>query len=205
VIKSEPEGARILLDGRTSGVTPATFRQVVAGEHRIALTHGALQITQVARVERGATVTVVASLQAPSIGSGWVAATSPLELDVLEGGELLGTTRSRRIMLQEGQHTLEFSNAEIGYRGAADVRIVAGEVTPLRITLPSSVVHVNAIPWAEVWIDGQRMGETPIGNLQMDVGVHEVRFRHPELGEKPVSIMVKPGAPTRVTANLRMP
>jgi hypothetical protein len=39
----------------------------------------------------------------------------------------------------------------------------------------------------------------------MDVGVHEVRFRHPELGEKTVSIMVKPGAPTRVTANLRMP
>jgi len=205
LIKSEPAGASITIDGRPSGVTPTTLRHVIAGDHRISLTRGAVTIDQSARVEDGATVTVVASLRAPSVGSGWVAVRSPLELDVVESGELLGTTRSPRIMLQEGQHTLELSNTAVGYHGAAQVRIVSGEVIPLSVALPSSVVHVNAIPWAEVWIDGKRIGETPIGNLPMEVGAHEVLFRHPELGEKTVSTLVKAGVPTRVTADLRVP
>jgi hypothetical protein len=204
VVKSEPAGARISIDGRASGVTPATFRRVAPGEHRISLTHGAIVINQVARVESAGTVTVVASLRAPSTGFGWIAASAPVELDVAENGELLGTTRSRRIMLPEGPHTLEVSNAALGYRDTAQVRIVAGEVIPLRISLPTSVVHVNAIPWAEVWIDGKPIGQTPIGNVPTELGSHAVLFRHPELGERTVTVMVKNGVPTRVTADLRV-
>ena len=46
---------------------------------------------------------------------------------------------------------------------------------------------LNAQPWADVWVDGERVGETPIGNVAVPIGPHEVVFRHPQLGEQVVS------------------
>jgi eukaryotic-like serine/threonine-protein kinase len=76
-------------------------------------------------------------------------------------------------------------------------------VTTFSVPLPTGTVHVNAVPWAEVWIDGKRVGETPIGNLSIAIGPHELVFRHPELGEKTVLTVVKPGAPTMIATDLR--
>jgi hypothetical protein len=47
------------------------------------------------------------------------------------------------------------------------------------------------------------MGETPIGNLSMSVGPHEIVFRHPELGEQRHAVTVTAGAPARLSVDLR--
>ena len=65
------------------------------------------------------------------------------------------------------------------------------------------VVNLNAAPWAEVWIDGRRVGETPIGNLSVSIGPHEVVFKHPQLGEKRQAISVTLGAPLRVSVDMK--
>jgi hypothetical protein len=62
---------------------------------------------------------------------------------------------------------------------------------------------LNAQPWADVWIDGERIGETPIGNVAVPIGPHEVVFRHPELGEHVVRATVTLTAPTRLSVDLR--
>jgi hypothetical protein len=54
-----------------------------------------------------------------------------------------------------------------------------------------------------VWIDGQRVGETPIGNLSVPIGSHEVVFRHPQFGEKRRAISVTLGAPVRLSVDMR--
>jgi hypothetical protein len=54
-----------------------------------------------------------------------------------------------------------------------------------------------------VWIDGQQIGETPLSNVRVPIGSHELVFRHPELGEKPVRAVVTAGAPNRVSVDLR--
>ena len=70
---------------------------------------------------------------------------------------------------------------------------------PLQI--PRVAVSINAIPWAEVWIANERLGETPIGNLPLRIGPHEVVFRHPELGERRVVTTVTlPGSIARLTS-----
>jgi hypothetical protein len=51
-------------------------------------------------------------------------------------------------------------------------------------------VSLNANPWATVWLDGEWLGETPIGNMQATVGTHQVVFRHPTLGEQRRTITV---------------
>lgn len=202
IIRSEPTGAHITIDGRSYGVTPTTLENISAGEHRILLKRGTLEARQRVRVEAGRTVSVVAPLQSTA-PAGWVAITSPVDVDVFERGTLLGTSRSPRIMLREGAHTLELVNATVGYREEQQVQIAPGKVTPVSVTLPQGILHVNATPWADVWIDGKSVGQTPIGNLAIAIGPHDVVFRHPELGEKTVSTFVKPGVPTRVSADLR--
>ena len=55
----------------------------------------------------------------------------------------------------------------------------------------------------QVLIDGEKVGETPIGNVQLAIGPHEVTFRHPELGEQRTTVTVTLNAPARVSADLR--
>jgi serine/threonine-protein kinase len=83
------------------------------------------------------------------------------------------------------------------------VQVAPGKVTSIAVDLPKGVVNLNAAPWAEVWIDGQRVGETPIGNLSVTVGPHEIVFKHPQLGEKRHAVSVTAGAPVRLSIDMK--
>ena len=78
-----------------------------------------------------------------------------------------------------------------------------GKVTAIPLELPKGVVNPNAAPWAEVWIDGTRVGETPIGNLSVAVGPHEIVFKHPQFGEKRHAVSVTVGTPVRLSIDMK--
>ena len=86
-------------------------------------------------------------------------------------------------------------------RQVVDVRV--GQVTPLVVAVPNGTLNINAQPWAVVWLDGASIGETPLGNLSVVPGEHEIVFRHPELGEHREKTMVRAGVETRVAVNLQ--
>ena len=50
---------------------------------------------------------------------------------------------------------------------------------------------------------GDRVGETPIGNVSVPIGPHEIVFRHPELGELRHAATVTMNGPARVSVDLR--
>jgi hypothetical protein len=108
-----------------------------------------------------------------------------------------------RLMLTAGQHQLEFVDAASGFRVTRAVRVDPGATTTVAVDLPRMPVNVNAIPWGEIWIDGQRVGETPIGNHLLTVGEHRVEVRHPELGTKTVQLLVTLDRPNRLAINMR--
>ena len=70
---------------------------------------------------------------------------------------------------------------------------------------PRGTVNLNASPWAEVWIDGRKVGDTPIANLQLPLGIREVIFRHPQFGERRVTVTVKGDAPAAVSVDMHKP
>ena len=53
------------------------------------------------------------------------------------------------------------------------------------------------------FVDGERVGETPIGNLSRRIGTHEVIFKHPDLGERRETVVVAVGKPARIGVDLR--
>jgi len=132
---------------------------------------------------------------------GWLAVKAPVDVVVSIDGERVGETRQGRFSLTAGAHGVEIVNDTLGFRQAFQVVIRPGEDTVLAVPLPFGVVDLNASPWAEVWLDGQRLGETPIGSLSVPIGPHEFVFRHPELGERRYAVSVTAAEPVRLSVD----
>jgi hypothetical protein len=126
----------------------------------------------------------------------------PFTVEIREKGQMLGTSEADRLMLAAGQHELELVNEPLNYRATRTVNVNPGKSTPLTLEVPRGVVNLNAAPWAEVLVDGQRVGETPIGNLSVPIGPHEIIFRHPQFGEKRHAVSVTVGVPVRISVEM---
>jgi hypothetical protein len=72
----------------------------------------------------------------------------------------------------------------------------------IRLEAPRVPVSINARPWAEVELDGVAIGQTPMANLSLTVGSHELLFRHPQLGEKRQRIIVAAKGSNRFAMDL---
>jgi hypothetical protein len=134
---------------------------------------------------------------------GWLSLSTPFELQVAESGHLIGTTAADRIMLPTGWHTLELSNDRFGYRNSLRVQIAAGKVATTRIVVPNGTLSVNALPWADVLVDGRPVGTTPLGGIALPIGSHAVTWRHPQYGERSQEVIVTATAPARVGVDFR--
>jgi serine/threonine-protein kinase len=71
------------------------------------------------------------------------------------------------------------------------------------VSVPDGRVSLNALPWAEVLIDGRPVGTTPLANLAVPIGHHEVVFRHPQFGERKQNLTVTATTPARIGINLQ--
>jgi hypothetical protein len=201
-ISTEPAGAAVAIDGTPAGSTPLMLANVAAGEHQITLASGGMRLRRTVRVQPGATASLVASMSAADALGGWLSVVSSLPLHVFADGALVGTSDSLRMMLPVGSHKIAVENAASGFRNTYAVAISAGKTSKLTIELPRGLLHINALPWAEVWIDGKSVGETPIAGLSLPIGPHNVVFRHPQLGERRTTATVIVNGPTRVGVDM---
>ena len=139
----------------------------------------------------------------PAVREGRISVTAPLPMQIIEKGYVLGASPGNPIALPAGRHDIELFNDSVGYRETRTVDVPAGRTVPIVVSLPKGAVSFNAIPWAEVWADGQKIGETPLANVEMSAGPHEVTFRHPQLGERRLTVVVPVNGPQRVSMDMR--
>jgi hypothetical protein len=198
-IDTQPAGARILVDGKAAGESPVALDGIAAGRHIVTFVTTSGSVKRTVRIEVGRTT----KLDVP-IFSGWVGIYAPFVLEVAEGGHVIGTTEEPRILLSPGKHDLTLVNRELGYSSAQTVEIEPGEVKSISID-PRGHVSLNAAPWAEVWIDGRKIGDTPIANFQLPLGVRELTFKHPQFGERKVTVTVKGNTPTVISIDMNKP
>lgn len=194
VVATQPPGARVLLDGKAVGESPVTLPTVAPGRHTLTLITESGSVKKTVRVEAGRSL----SLDIP-IFSGFAAISAPIVVEVSEGGRLLGTSENQ-VMLSPGRHQLRFTNNALNYQTTQTVDIEPGEVYKVSLD-PRGSANINAQPWAEVWIDGVRVGETPIANVSIALGVREIVFRNPQFGERKLVTTITGGAPAALSVD----
>jgi hypothetical protein len=204
-IRTDPAGATVTIDGQRRGVSPLLIEGLAPGAHVVGLQNSLSSVTEQVTIQAGATASLVVPLSAPQgvPVSGWVAVNSPVEMQLFEDGRLVGTSRSDRIMMSVGDHNLQLVNEALGYRLSRTVQVGPGRVTSMRLDPPRGTLALNASPWAEVWVDGDRVGDTPMGNISLQIGSHDVVFRHPDLGEQRHTVTVTMNGPARLSVDMR--
>ena len=211
-VRSEPAGAKVLVDNKPAGVTPITVLDLTPGSHAISVTgKDGSTAKQSVQVEAGATATLRLSLDRPQVAeastaaaaeptNGWVLVDAPIEMQVLQGGRQIGTS-GRRLALAPGSYARQLRSAD--YTTAKRGEVSAGRVARVEVNVPDGTVNLNAAPWAEVYLDGRSLGETPIANASVTAGTHEVIFRNPQFVELRQMVTVASGKPTRLAVTLR--
>jgi len=186
-------------------VAPLTVEELAPGAHTVVLANDLGSVTHDVVVEAGATASLVVPMTAPQGApvSGWISVAAPVDVQVYENERLIGSSQSDRIMVSVGRHELDLVNEALGYRATRTVNVSPGQVSSVRPEWPKGSMALNAQPWADVFLDGERIGETPIGNMAVPIGPHEIVFRHPELGEQVVRTTVTLAAPARLSVDLR--
>jgi hypothetical protein len=204
-VRTEPTGARVTVDGQPFGRSPVTIDNLAPGAHVVVLENDLASVKETVTIEPGTTASLVVPMSAPANAplSGWIAVNAPADVQIFENGRLLGNSRMERIMVSVGRHELEIVNDALGYRATQTVQVSPGQTAAVRLDWPKGAIALNALPWADVFIDGKLVGETPIGNIAVPIGPHEIIFRHPELGEHRVTHTVTLGAPARLSVDLR--
>jgi hypothetical protein len=205
-VRTDPPGALVTVDSIPRGTSPVTIGSLTPGDHSVVVSANGNSVQQSVTVDAGMTSALVVPLVSrdkTAVQSGWIAISSPIDVQLFEGGKLLGSSQTDRIMVVSGAHLIELVNETLGYRGTRNISVAPGKVETVNVKLPMGSMAINAIPWAEVWVDGEKAGDTPIGNFSVAIGKHEVTFRNPELGEAHQNVTVTMSGPARISIDLR--
>jgi hypothetical protein len=208
-VVTEPASLRVLLDGKPLGVSPLLATDLEPGARKLQVVGSRGTAEQRVDLYAGETASVFISAPMPAApagpAAGWLTVTSPVALQIIEGGNVIGTTPSSKLLVPVGTHDLQLVNETLGILENRRIQINPGATATIAIDVPKAPLSMNARPWAEAWLDGKHVGETPIANHQVFVGTHEVLFRHPELGERRQTVTVSLKTPARVSVDMRKP
>ena len=183
-VTTDPPGLSVLLDNKLAGVSPITLKNVAPGRHVVTMVGDGGTVKRIIKLGAGAGASVDAKVY-----SGFLKITAPFVVEIAENGKTLGTSEEA-VILGAGHHKLFFSNADLDYSETQDVDVLSGETMKLNLD-PKGHASINAAPWAEVWIDGERAGQTPLADLSIRLGLREIIFKNPQFPDLKVTRTIK--------------
>ena len=192
-VKSNP-AAMVLVDGKQRGATPLTLNDIPAGKHDVTLRSQAGTVRKAVTIAANETVDID-----EGIFPGFAAIYLPFDITISENGKVLRPDDRNQIMLSAGTHDFRLINRALGYDVVKSVEVKPGETTTLRLS-PTSPLTVTATETMAVFLDGARVGETPVKALQVAVGVHEVLVKKAGGAERKYSVTVG-GNPVTLNAD----
>jgi hypothetical protein len=197
IVTTDPAGAQVTVDGVLRGSSPVTVDHLSPGRHTVVVESERGTVRRTLRLRAGESADVHVSIYA-----GALVVSAPIELQILEGGQIVGTSDGGQILLPPGPHELELVNEALAVSLRRRVEIEPGALARLIIEPPPGIVTLESTPSAEVWIDGRRVGETPLAAVPVPLGTREIVFKHPALGERREVVTVTAAAPVRLSVSL---
>lgn len=103
-----------------------------------------------------------------------------------------------------GRHTIEVIRPEVLGIQRETVEIEPGQTLHRNYAADEyGWLQVVVIPWAEVFVGDEFIGQTPMGKVKAAVGEHTLALRHPEVQEKRQTVVIRKGETTLVRVTLQ--
>ncbi|NOT33655.1 MAG: PEGA domain-containing protein, partial [Candidatus Eisenbacteria bacterium] len=205
-VESRPEGAAILIDGVSTGKRAPASLTLKPGTHRVTLSFGQwgeqswdMEGRRGQKLALDGVMYGALEIFAPAPGS---------VVAVSVDGQARGFAPLRVDSLSPGPHQLRYSGPGMTSWGhSVDVRVLEEkQVLPRPIQSPSTGLIMvrasttqdgepRAINGAQVWVDGELKGVTPLA-LELMRGPHSVRVRY-QATEPPIQVIDLPGGNQR--------
>jgi hypothetical protein len=170
-IASPNDDPIVFIDGKPRGKAPATLI-LPAGSHRLMLRSAKGSVERTIHVDAGESSEID-----ESIFPGWVAVSAAVDLTLSENGRTLKRDERGWAILSPGPHDIHLDNDQLGIHETRKVVVTPGDTTRLSLAPQTSTLSIAANEPAEVWIDGTSVGEAPIAEAQLTLGMHDVRVR----------------------------
>ncbi|MBI3183697.1 MAG: serine/threonine protein kinase [Myxococcales bacterium] len=106
-------------------------------------------------------------------------------------GVRLGALPISRARASAGAHRIRVASEELAVSRSKRLTLKPGEEAAAHFAFEKGTLNVNADPWADVWLDGLPVGQTPLSR-QLWEGRHRLRLVGPA-GEKSLTVEVIAG------------
>jgi serine/threonine protein kinase len=204
-ITSTPPGAIIVVGGKPVGTAPLAGVLVTGGKaHTVAARLPGFEPQErLVDADKNATVDVAFELEKERTESGFLTLESDVDAQVFtDKGKLLGSTPLRRVKLPAGTLTLRLVNDKKGLDYPEKVTITADREETRTVKVPSGRIKVVVESWADVYVDGIKVGTTPMAPRKVYAGRHEVRLVNSKLAkDEKVVVQVQANQDERIKRN----
>ncbi|MBI3924754.1 MAG: serine/threonine protein kinase [Armatimonadetes bacterium] len=206
VIESQPTDALVLLNGQPAGTTPLRARWLWPGEQRLELRHQGFNNHKIAARTVLGQSTRLPVVILPRVGT-LVLHVTPEPVAVWVDGSMLAEARNgERLNVDSGKRTVELRKEGYSQRSES-LEIPEGGEAALTAELTSATrgyLQVSSEPsGAQVALDGQPQGLSPVRLKELEPGEHVVTLSKPgfETHQEKVQVVAAKEAP--VNAKLK--
>jgi hypothetical protein len=201
-LTSTPEGATVTIDGESVGTTP-WLGELTEGEHRLRLSRpGYSPVEQRVSVSAGKTLKQSLKLT-PRQTNVEVEISANPGTEIYVDGELAGKIPPNvNLMLSTGRHTIRYVIPEYDEHQEI-VEVLSSRANEFSHRFPLfGSVRILAEPYAQVHLDGNDMGFTPVNVDKYPEGAHELTLTREGYVTIQGTIIVKPATVNRYNYEL---
>ena len=184
-ITSTPPDGKVYLDDEAIGLTPKYLSAISTGNHKIRVEYDGHKYesqTKTISVIDGEYQELIFEKKCGTL----MLTSNPSNATVIIDGQVIGNTPMLIDDIWEGEHTVTLKYDE-NYKNKTitkDITITEGDTTSLNMGIFGSL-NVNSTPLgAAVYIDGNRVGNTPLYIPELIIDEHEVTVEYDKLWSK---------------------
>ena len=184
IAKVDPPGAHLFLNGSPVGKGPVVGPlKLPSGKKAYikAELAGYTSDTKSVLVEPGKTGSV--NLKLSPKGNGFVSINADVGSKVFIDGSFVGETPIGKHELSAGSHTVVFKSGLTETSITKNVKVKPNETSKVKAKFLAAL-NVQCEPWANVYLDSVKIGQTPLVKHNIEPGIYLVRLENPELGKQ---------------------
>ena len=204
IIESKPTNAEIYIDGKSSGVTPATIDSVKTGEHLVEVKLDGYEAWS-KEINIGIKRKVSLTAELTPICGSISLSSEPTKAQIFLDGIEVGTTPASLEPVPHGDHLIEVKMD--GYSVLQkNVNVEPGKemVLAAKLQVNTGSVNIKSQPDnAKIYIDGKHAGTTPENIASINPGIHEIKVEMEDYDIWAETVNVEVGKENAVNAVLQ--